>query len=459
MEKVKKIFGLLATLVLVVVLGYLGLCSLYNFDLSWDYLSYHLPHILHILGKTTFTEAAKLVEVNKGFPPLTHYLQALLLKLTGKFSATNLINYLSIIGLLSYLRFRQGVKGFPFLISSFLVLSVPMVFIQMTHSYVDLWANTLLTLLFAEAVLTEEKNQSLSLRSVSVFVFLFALAIFSRYQMWPAALIVCAFFLFKRKDALLKAPKKFFLLLLLLASIFCFWPLRNIYKFNNPVYPLQSPVFKSYFNNVRMDPKSHLHVPAYIKPYPGVFKFLASAFEISRFLTAEPFSWSIDQGHPKGVDSPHHRMGGWSIYTMILLVLLVIIVYSNIKEKMNYFFILILLTSFFPQSHELRYWLYLPLIASLFIGIGFMGNEKIKSSLALFLLVVIVNFSYVFYELFPKLVRQPIEMYAPKEAEDFWLEASKNSVDKEYMICKMPYTLFFAGKNFNQFKVTECPID
>ena len=88
-----------------------------------------------------------------------------------------------------------------------------------------------------------------------------------------------------------------------------------------------------------------------------------------------------------------------------------------------------------------------------------MDNKKIKVSSALFLLVVMVNFSYVFSELFPKLIRQPIEMYAPKEAEDFWLSASKDSPDKEYMICKMPYTIFFAGKNFNQFKVTECPID
>ncbi len=444
---------------LAVIVIYIGLCSYYNFDTSWDYLAYHLPHILRIANLTTFVEAEKLIEVNRGFPALPHVIQSILVLVTGRFSSTNLLNYLALLFFLLYARKRLKINSIGFLILGFLTLSVPAVLIQLTHSYIDLWSNILIALALCEAVFFHKSEDKFDVKNTAFFIALITFAIFSKYQMWPAAILALFVFYSRRYKIFEVQFKKMFFSVVVVGLLFSIWPVRNIIYFNNPVYPVQSPIFKEHFNNVRLDPKSHLQVPKYLESYPSTVKFLASVFEISRWLSSEPLEWTIDQGHQGGIESPHHRMGGWSLVTMFTVFLLILAIFQKNKSAVSWFILIFLGTSFFPQSHELRYWLYLPIFG---IVVAALGLESIHGKYywkAAVLCFIIANFSYVLLKLRPRINRQPPESYAPKEAIDFWDKARQNDPNRQYLICKMPLTIFYSGKKFNEFRVQECPIE
>lgn len=444
----RRLFYIIPFLYLI----YLSVCAFFTLDTSWDFLAYHLPHSLKIYDLTTYTNGPFLQAVNDGFPPLPHIIQGFFIKITQQFSAANLINILSLFLFVIYckLTFKLRLSQISLLIV--LLLSVPLIHIHTTSGYIDLWSNAFLAIATLEVfeILKRKKNYNL-IRLIIFFVSIL-ICLMSKYQLWPAAgfLSFCLLAILVQHKVSLKVVTLSTIVLLLIGLS---WPLRNIYLYNNPFYPLKSPVLSSVFSNQKMDTSPNIaQTPKTLFEYPNTIKFLLSSLELTRLDLSQKMNWSIDQYAKGGTSNINHRMGGWNILIGLLWIFIIFQYRKNIVNSWP-FITMILIVSILPQSHELRYWLFIPLVLSLLITRMISGIRRKTRQFRLIIAYVLVCFIIVLIDVHPKFRFNSIGEIAPTAARDFWKRAD---IYKEYRICDLPNEIFYSGPNLNTYKVIGC---
>jgi hypothetical protein len=248
--------------------------------------------------------------------------------------------------------------------------------------------------------------------------------------------------------------KRAVILVGLIIAMLC-WPVRNMFVWGNPTHPFRPPLVSTFFD-VKWD-KTLEHdaanSPIIFSQTTAPVRFIISVFEVNRLWDSwDSFRWTYDQGNQNGPRSPHHRMGGFSFLIAMLVFWLVIYWKLYLHREAQVMLFAMALISAMPQSHELRYWLAMPMIWALIIvsrqeflrGVGVKG-----------LLVVIL--CYTLYSIKDNAffidLRQPSQ-FAPSYAREFWNEASS---DKVYSICnRIPYGLFWSGPTFREYMVKDC---
>ena len=162
-------------------------------------------------------------------------------KLFQKPEATNLVSYLSLLTIISYLKLYLKI---PFYMASLSLLAIPMVHMHAARSYIDLPGNIAVSILILTTYCLYINKNSLKSKNLLIIFISATIAANTKFQLIPVVFIVLCFVLFKIKVIFLENKKNFPKLfrsvtLCLLASLIVFFtPIKNTVIYSNPFYPV-----------------------------------------------------------------------------------------------------------------------------------------------------------------------------------------------------------------------------
>ena len=443
-----------ATGLLLSVFLWLTIKAFLQFDPHWDHIVYHLPAALRMFNRTTFTPYPELLALIDGYPPLGHFLTGLLICISGSIKMGNVLNAISFWVTLWVLRKIFGRQlNWRFFLLYF--LTIPLLVLHMGSSKLDLFLS--FALLISFAALMQLHRNNLSSRIFSIFLLGLLAAVSTKQTAWPVAFLFGLYASMQILRAGLRKKCPFHTAALRVFMIFLcliIWPGRNLVKFHNPTYPMPFPVIAESVQNAPgksfMD---NLEMPDDTRSFPNSGRFVMSALELNRLRTDQPFVWKIDGHYDEGRKSSHYRMGGWS--GVSFLIMSVAVAFLTVRRALPAptafcFFSEIVLISFLPYSHLLRYWNIVPLCGILLMSLSLRRiplparNLLVAASVIMAVWVVsrlqIQNFDF-----------RPVSEHAPVEARTFWTTADR-SVDYE----KKGFffgAIYWSGPDFNTFKV------
>lgn len=437
-----------------------------------DYLSYHLPEALRLVGLTSYLGRDEVENTVSGYPPLAHFVQGALVWVTGRISAANSLNafgFLVFLGAL-FTAFRGLVAGFQWRWFLTALLAIPHFSIHFTSGYIDLWAAYGVTLMLAGLFLFS-KSES---RAWFLVVIGSAWAVYSKATTWaPILILTLAFTIIVLRHT--KKPISRVLPLGLLVLITLSWPLRNLVVLGNPAHPWETPYVRSVVVKLhelfpRVIPPSAewklssvalASTPEYLKNRSNSFRFFSSAFELSRLQPFEPMPWNLGQD-AIDTSSPHFRQGGWFWLTSLILVAFsagVIVLGAGTPRMIGFLLaVLIFQSSTMPQSHELRYWIFIPICLVLYLF--FYQSVLPKGAQRVLLLSLglaaawVVPKTVVFGGIHPT---SPPDC-APPAARTYWKTCPPASGIRQTICTLDPFMLYWAGPTFSECAVKGCLI-
>ncbi len=463
MKTFTRIAVIVHTLVLFAIYSFLSVKAFGEFRVDWDYLTYHLPDALARFGLTTYLPERELEEINQAWPPLPHLVQGALVYISGAVVASkgaSAIAFLSLLMALSYL-FRENFSWRWFLTAC---LAVPLFSFHFISGYVDLFSASCLAIMIASYLRLEEgvSEGRFEKRVYLLFVLGAALSMLTKLQAWPTTAFFAGYiavrFIFYVKRSLVSKTQCVLYLFCLFALVGA-WPMRNLSLYRNPTYPVEFPFLSAIFSNYKQKATSTENIPFYLREKKIPLRFVHSVFELNRFYTNEEYLWTHDQAALLVPNSPHHRMGGWFVLTVGLLVSIALLSFywRFLPIWVGLIFLgSVMLISILPQSHDLRYWLFVPLSLAIFFGRSlpkFSKKFRFVMKLGIF-----VSAAYVLWkiDLFYFDSRPP-RAFAPVQAVSFWEEQKGKPQTTLIEICgKMPHTIFWSGPTFNEYLVRGC---
>ncbi|MGL4883147.1 MAG: hypothetical protein ACRC8K_19120, partial [Waterburya sp.] len=335
-----------------------------NYDVGW----YHLPFAARIWGiipESSFS-SENLVEYRyDGFPLLAHFFQGLFWKLTTRVQSTNLVGYFSLI---IYFFFLRSYFQVPLYLSAIAILTIPAVLTHAATSFVDLPGNIgaavvvmMIYRFFSQTTLPSKKE---------LWAFFLGAAMAANTKPQLTVLIVLLWSIVGIRLVWVyitntKSNKNytwrrniFTLLLTVIASILIFaTPIKNLALYGNPVYPIKMQVAGIVLN--------HQATPKTYSEGNRPQKWLRSIFEVDTpNWTADQYNYS---GNPKLLDRAGGFFGAYVVFNLLLLA------FFNLKKrsiKLNeqdqihpvvglmIVFAASIFVANFPQSHELRYFMF-----------------------------------------------------------------------------------------------------
>ncbi|NJO95064.1 MAG: hypothetical protein HC764_02555 [Pleurocapsa sp. CRU_1_2] len=138
----------------------------------------------------------------------------------------------------------------------------------------------------------------------------------------------------------------------LLASLLIFaTPVRNIIAYGNPFYPVKIEIAGKVLNHT---------LPMYSQAPDNLAKAPRAQRWLNSIIGINSAEWSVSQNSS---DPNRHRMGGFfGAYVLFHIFLLIYLVAENCDRKSGMAGIVVgvmsLIAANFPQSHELRYFIY-----------------------------------------------------------------------------------------------------
>jgi len=332
-----------------------------NYDPGW----YHLPfagRIWGILPREIFVGDEKWFEPRfDGFPLLAHFFQGFFWRITGRIQSTNLVGFFSILGYFYFLRTYFKV---PFYLSAIAILAIPLVFTNTITSFVDLFGNVGTSILVMMSYSFYKNKHFPKLRELLIAFIGAAIAVNTKTQLQPLIFFCLVFTLsrlgwlyWQKKTAIKQAVKSFLLTLLALFIIFAS-PIKNTVLYSNPLYPIKVEI-AGIVLPYKLSPEAY-------EEGNRQLNWVSSVLEINA-----PYFWSPDQwsNYPE-----RSRRGGffgaYVIFNLLLLggLFLQELIQNRIlpKQEKSREAKFALLTAMvmsivplnFPQSHELRYFMY-----------------------------------------------------------------------------------------------------
>jgi hypothetical protein len=366
-------------------------------DFPWDSRIYHLPFsaLIWNIGdaRSAFVLADDLAARLAGFPVLPEFLQGAAWKLSGTIVATTLINSLSLVAFI-IAAYRAWKLSLPLLV--FGIMSVPLIVLHSSSSLIDLFTAAMICFqVLAASMLDTWRVYALSRLLQRRFVFWSCVYVLSAAAIGnskllglPVSLSISTFALFcsvvpRRKAT--RAFKKAILLITSIATVLSFTTvIRNVYEFGNPFYPFGLSL-----------PSVGLHFLGTEEPYSNYPVNTSSlgllAHPINWLLSVTEIEWAIDQAHwPNGAhptydlglaeaSAPFRTGGYWGVLVIgSLFIIGGLLATIRIRDRtalqpysfpLWLIFFLTIVTSFLPQSHELRYYLYWPILLIVFLSI------------------------------------------------------------------------------------------
>ena len=332
-----------------------------NYDVGW----YHLPfaaRIWQIVPKEMYLSENLIEHRYDGFPLLAHFFQGLLWKVTGRIQATNLVSYFSLIAYFAILRqFFQ----IPLYLSVIAIFTIPAVLTHAAGSFVDLPGNIAVSILLMMVYLLFKQSQLPRKRDLWVIVLSAAAAVNIKPQLQPLVFLIYGIaglrlvWLYWRNTTPNQRKLGITIPLGIIASALIFaTPIKNVALYGNPFYPIKIEIAGIVLNHqLTPDTYSEGNRPQ---------KWLQSILEIN---TPE---WTADQwngGNEELLDRAGGFFGAYVIFNFLLLLSLTAIEKfqpkiaseprsHNAKIALITVILMSLVPANFPQSHELRYFMF-----------------------------------------------------------------------------------------------------
>jgi len=433
---------------------YLVFRALTQLDLEgYDFLYYHLPFALKMYGATTYQLFPWLDDLYQAYPPMAHAVQGFLVWATGYFPLANSIGALSVLVLLTTIHLGEGRKGTAgFFLLAF--LSVPLLVRHTWIGLIDLWVGCFLALSFYCFYKWEKEKRLAWLWRLGLFL---AVACYSKYQAWPVAAVILTGLLI---GTIGSRNHRATAVVVAIGLCCAGWPILNWLRFSNPSYPYPIPFASSLPSTVDLNRIANRFMPPWMITYPRPVRFVISFLELSRFNLAVPqMIWTNSGWQPGERLNFHYKLGGTSIVSMMILLPAAFIAYKKRlmpKATAITFVVSVGVVSMLPQSHELRYWLFIPLVLCFFFARLMTEEsalpERFRARVQI-ALACSAMFTIACNQCF-RLDFRPLVQRAPEAAVAYWHTAEAYPNKKVVEIrAPMEQAIFWSGPNFNSYKV------
>ena len=362
-RKIKLGTETILSLVAIALITSILLKAIFDLDNNYDPGWYHLPFAARlggILPREMFVGDEKWFEPRfDGFPLLAHSLQGVFWRLTGRIQSTNLVSFFSIVG---YFFFLKSYFKVPLYLSAIALFSIPLVLTHATTSFVDLFGNVGVSILVMMTYSFYKNKQLPSARELVIAFIGSAIAANTKTQLQPLVFVVLtvagmrlAWLYLKQKPAIKLTQ---IIPVALLASIIIFAsPIKNTLLYQNPLYPIKIQIGGVVLNH-KLSPEAY-------ESGNRQLNWIRSVLEINTPLLWTPDQWSNEP--------ERSRKGGfWGAYVVFNLLLLIgfaireAVTNKSSKNNTGNEAKMALITAIamsivplnFPQSHELRYFMY-----------------------------------------------------------------------------------------------------
>lgn len=371
----------LAALALVVV------SSVARPAIPFDSWYYHLPFSAHLWNigsaRETLLLSPGVQELYAGFPLLAEFLQGGLWWLSGTISATTLPNSLG-LALFVFAAVRITKADLPIL--TFGILSVPLVVIHSVSAYIDLFSALLICIQVIAASLIVDKPRPLGTRLARfadpavLYVAAAAAAGNTKFTALVISLAISAYLLafvaFQKGGASLARDVKLIATVGIATALSGLTCARNLWEYGNPFYPIALGPFPG-------PKKEYQNYPLYTQAVGWLgrpINWVLSITETDWIIRGVKVVYNIDLHAGDNADfyGPARTGGYWGALVISSIIvggaLFARTAQRNPKALHQHkflfscFLFLSVLTAFMPQSHELRYYLYWPLL--LFLGLA-----------------------------------------------------------------------------------------
>ena len=329
-----------------------------DIDGTYDTWGYHLPFAARMWGIVPAEQFINMEERFAGFPLLGEFFQGFFWLITQRVQSANLVGFFSLV---LYAYFLKRYFQIAYYLTAIALLGVPLIQAHAVNSYVDLIANVFLAMMIMMAYVLYRQRELPSLRDWLVIFLAGVGASNSKPQLEPLVFVVLCFIavrilwlrwrLSDRKQLstwLLKAvPVAFLASLLIFAT-----PIKNIALYGNPFYPVRIEIAGRVLNHAL---PMYSDAPGYLADAPKAQRWLYSILDINS---------SAYWNHDRYSENPdRNRMGGFfGVYVIFQILLLSYLIIKNRNRDSKLAGIVVLVMSFiaanFPQSHELRYFMY-----------------------------------------------------------------------------------------------------
>jgi hypothetical protein len=363
-QRTMRIEVILSLVAIVLITG-IFLKAVLDIDNNYDPGWYHLPfagRIWGILPKSMFLGDEKWFEPRfAGFPLLAHFLQGFFWRITGRMQSTNLVSFFSVIG---YLYFLKKFWQVPLYLSAIALFSIPLVLTQASTSFVDLLGNIGTSILVMMTYSFYKNSQLPTKAELSMTVVGAAIAVNTKTQLQPLIfliLIVTALrlgWLLWQKSLGIKQLVKILPVAVLASLIIFASPIKNTVVYGNPFYPIKVQVGGIVLNH-KLSPEA----------YDGgnrQVNWLTSILDIETPRTWTPDQWSdVIQRNRRG-----GFFGAYVVFNFLLLLGFFLreliqnksLPQSDRSQAAKFALLTAIAMSLpplnFPQSHELRYFMY-----------------------------------------------------------------------------------------------------
>ena len=332
-----------------------------NYDPGW----YHLPfaaRIWGILPREMFIGDEKWFEPRfAGFPLLAHFLQGFFWKITGRIQSTNLVSFLAILG---YFFFLRSYFQVPLYLSAIALFSIPLVLTHASTSFVDLLGNVGTSILVMMTYSFYKNKQLPQTKELFIAFGGAAIAANTKTQLQPLVFVILIVLgirlVWLYSKSIRSAPQLFKgLFLALLASTIIFaTPVKNTVLYGNPLYPIKIEIAGIVLNH-KLSPEAY-------EEGNRQLNWIKSVLEINapQFWTPDQWSTDVERNRRGGF------FGAYVVFNLLLLVGLTIrelILNRSLpshnrrreaKVALATAIAMSLVPLNFPQSHELRYFMY-----------------------------------------------------------------------------------------------------
>lgn len=332
-----------------------------NYDVGW----YHLPFAARIWGIIPAESflSENLIEYRyDGFPLLAQFCQGLLWKLTGRVQGANLVGYLSLI---AYFWLLKGFFRVPLYLSAIAIFTIPAVLTHASSSFVDLPGNVGVSMLMLMIYRFYSQSRLPSKYELLVAILGAAIGVNTKPQLQPLVFVlfwvvgIRLLWLYFKHSTPGKRRLWLTVSLSIIASTLIFiTPIKNVALHGNPFYPIKIEVAGIVLNH-KLTPQTYSEGD---RPQ----KWLQSILEIN---TPD---WSADQwngGQEQYFDRAGGFFGAYVVFNFLLLLGLTIREQllnrrssesksRNATTALVTMLLVSLIPANFPQSHELRYFMF-----------------------------------------------------------------------------------------------------
>ena len=452
---ISSVAALFALLALVI----LAARSALRLNLRWDTFAYHLPFAAVRGGLPIPYDMNDVVRPSfEAYPILPELLQGVLWRLTGSMNATGVVNALAFAAFLVH---AQRSLRAPFWLVALVSLTAPLVIIHACSSYVDLFGNAWLAIGTCSCLSLYLEPQHARASTVLGAPAALAAAAWSKYLLAPIAgltFLVMTILILRRPSVGGVSRKTSAGYLAVMALVAAAPYLKNLVVFGNPFWPLRIPIVGNWFpyTNDAMRGARHERLGP-MRNVSQIELFFRSIFEIDQ-PTSYPdrLRWIIDQGGT----TEGFRMGGfWGVaaifYTVVVVGMLIV---SHGRRGAAVSAVLLAAVAAFgtlPQSHELRYYLFIPLSGAGCVGVLFPSFKRAAPHAAMILLSLVLGlFVHMVFENRAHYAVERVDQGAAARAwgaADWWPRLRRG--EAYCAVGMMPIGMLLTGPTLSEYRI------